>query len=159
MKPYPVEFREQVLRAMAEGLSTEKAARRYGVSVATIMRWQRQREEAGNVEALPHPGRPRLIAEASEVKLHVQLLRLPEGSLAEHCAAWADATGVMVSPCTMSRALRRLGWRGRRGAPPARRRSGGAGGHGVDEPEVLAGAVAAARGAGAAGRSSANTEP
>lgn len=115
MKRYPVELRRQIMREMAEGLSETDVILKYGVSLPTIRRWQQKQEEIGICVPGARPGPPRLIDRADEEPLLMQLRERPNGTLAEHCDAWERATGIMVSASTMSRALRRLGWRGRKG--------------------------------------------
>jgi transposase len=46
----------------------------------------------------------------SRPALRAQVAAAPDATLAEHCTAWEQAHGVRVSPPTMCRALRRLGW-------------------------------------------------
>jgi transposase len=109
MKQYPADFRDRLLRAIDAGLARAEAARLFGVSERTIQRWQRRRRETGGVGPAPRPGRPPRIAPAGAPGLVAQLRAAPDATLAEHCDRWA-ATGVGVSPATMSRAVRRLGW-------------------------------------------------
>lgn len=110
MKQYPADFRDRLLRALDAGLARAEAARAFGVSERTIQRWQRRRRETGAAAPAPRPGRPPRLGAAGSPALEAQLRATPDATLAEHCDRWAAATGARVSPATMSRAVRRLGW-------------------------------------------------
>lgn len=109
MKQYSADLRERLLGAIDAGLPPAEAARLFGVGSSSIKRWRRRRQ-TGTVQASPRPGRPRRISVSAEAALVAQVRATPDATLAEHCATWAAATGVMVSPSTMSRALHRAGW-------------------------------------------------
>ena len=121
MKQYSADLRERLLGAMDAGFSQAEAARLFGVSVSTIKRWRQRRQETGGVVAAPRPGRRRRVTRDAEPALVAQVRAAPDATLAEHCAAWAAATGIQVSPATMSRALRRAGWplKKSRSSPPS----------------------------------------
>jgi putative transposase len=110
MKQYSVDLRERLLGAVDAGVSQAEAARRLGVSTATIERWRRRQRETGSVVPAPRPGRPRRIGPTLEAPLVAQVRAMPDATLAEHCARWERVQGVRVSTATMSRALARVGW-------------------------------------------------
>jgi transposase len=58
MRAYSQEVRQQVLRAVDEGISRAQIIERFQVSQATIKRYLKQRRETGNVLPRPIPGRP-----------------------------------------------------------------------------------------------------
>ena len=120
MKQYSADLRERLLGAIDAGLPQAEAARLFGVGLSTIKRWRRRRRETGGVVASPRPGRSRRIGQEAEPALVAQVRAAPDATLVEHCATWAAATGVAVSPATMSRALRRAGWplKKSRSSPP-----------------------------------------
>jgi transposase len=109
MKQYSVDLRERLLRAIDAGLPRAEAARLFGVGTSTIKRWRRQRRERGDLAPKPRPGRPPRVDPAQHAALTAQVAAYPDATLAEHCDAWAQASGVRVSVATMSRLLRRLG--------------------------------------------------
>jgi len=109
MKQYPADFRDRLLRALDAGLARAEATRTFGVTERTIRRWQQRRRETGSVAPTRRVGSPRRIAPAHEGALRAQVRTQPDATLAEHCATWAAAHGVLVSPATMSRVLTRLG--------------------------------------------------
>jgi transposase len=110
VKQYSADLRERLLGAIDAGLSQAEAARLFGVGVSSIKRWRARQQQTGAVQALPRPGRTRRISRGAEAALVAQVRAAPDATLAEHCATWAAATGVVVSPSTMSRALSRAGW-------------------------------------------------
>lgn len=110
MKQYSADLRERLLGAIDAGLPQAEAARLFGVGISSIKRWRIRQRQTGTVQAAPRPGRSRRIGATAEAALVAQVRAAPDATLAEHCASWAAATGVMVSPSTMCRALRRAGW-------------------------------------------------
>jgi transposase len=109
MKHYPADFRDRLLRALDAGLERAAATRTFGVPDRTIRRWRQQQRERGTVAPRPRPGRRRQIGGADDAVLRAQVQSHPDATLAEHCAHWATAHGVVVSVATMSRAVHRLG--------------------------------------------------
>jgi transposase len=111
MKHYSADLRERVLGAIDAGLAQAEAARLFGVSISSLKRWRVCRQQTGTVQAMPRPGRTRRIRRIrDESAVIAQVQAMPDAPLVEHCALWAAATGVEVSPSTMSRALNRAGW-------------------------------------------------
>ncbi len=110
MKQYSADLRERLLGAIDAGLPQAEAARLFGVGISSIKRWRARQLQTGTVLAAPRHGRPRRIGVTDEAALVAQVRAAPDATLAEHCATRAAATGVAVSPATVSRALRRAGW-------------------------------------------------
>lgn len=110
MKQYSADLRERLLRAIDAGLSQAEAARLFGVSLSSLQRWRARQQQQGTAQARSRPGRTRRIPRAAETALVAQVRSAPDATLVEHCAMWAERTGVTVSPSTMSRALNRAGW-------------------------------------------------
>jgi putative transposase len=46
--PYSLDLRERVVKAVAEGLSYEDVAERFGISPSTVKRWMRRLQETGS---------------------------------------------------------------------------------------------------------------
>jgi transposase len=109
MKAYSKDLRLRVLAACDRGMPRKEVAETFGVSVSTLKRYLRLRNESGKVEAKPIPGPPALKRAALEEGLPAQVVRNPDLTLAEHCELFKDERGVEVSTATMSRALRSLG--------------------------------------------------
>ena len=109
MKAYSMDLREKVLAAIDRGMSRAAVAATFGVSPSTIKRWRR-RQRDGALAPRQSPGRPARLGAALEAGLAAQVQAAPDATIAEHGAAWQEATGQAVSPSTMRRALVRLGW-------------------------------------------------
>ena len=62
-RAYSIDLRERVVRAVdEEGLSRNKAARRFGIGIKTAIDWVRRHRETGSVAAKPMGGcRPKKI--------------------------------------------------------------------------------------------------
>ncbi len=112
MKTYSLDLRERALAAVDRGVPRKEAVGIFGVSLATLKRWLKRREETGSAAPSRRPGmRRRVGADAEERRaLRRQLEENPEATLEEHRQAWERERGVGVSISTMSRAIRRLGW-------------------------------------------------
>ena len=65
-RPYSMDLRERVVRAVEEdGLSRNKAAKRFGIGIKTAIDWVRRHQETGSVAAKPMGGcRPKKIVGA-----------------------------------------------------------------------------------------------
>jgi len=109
MKQYSRDLRERALRQLDAGRPVGEVAALFGVHRTTLLRW-RQRRDLGEVAPRPRPGQPPRTGPAQQPALLAQVAARPDATLAEHCTAWAAATGTTVSESTMCRALRRLGW-------------------------------------------------
>jgi transposase len=122
MKTYSLDLRERALAAVDRGVPRKETVGIFGVSLATLKRWLKRREETGSAAPSRRPGmRRRVGADAEERRaLWRQLEENPEATLEEHRQAWKRERGVRVSVSTMSRAIRRLGWtyKQRRWEPP-----------------------------------------
>ena len=105
--PLSADLRERVVGAVAEGASRRQAAKRFGVSAASAIRWQESFEQDGRVEAKPQGGDRR----SHHIEAHADLiLRLyeerPEIFLSELRAALAEH-GVTTSESSLSRFFQR----------------------------------------------------
>lgn len=55
-RPYSSDLRERVVEAVEEGATRAEAAERFGVSVATAVRWHQSWRNEGRLEAKPYGG-------------------------------------------------------------------------------------------------------
>src|SRR5215210_2834524 len=112
MKAYSKDLRLKVLDAVDRGIPRREAARIFGISLPSIKRWLRRRRESGSVEPKPIPGPLARKGVLLEEWLPGQLENNPDLTLAEHCEAFEEDSGVRVSTATMSRRISRLagGW-------------------------------------------------
>lgn len=107
MKPRSVDLREQVCRARDAGMPRTEVARLFGVSRSSVSRWHREWRAGRALAPKPRPGRTATIGRADHPALAAQVAADPDATLAMHCATWEANFGVVVSPATMCRALRR----------------------------------------------------
>lgn len=100
MGPLSLDLRERVVFAVTEeGMSCRAAARRFGVSFSSAIRWIARLHERGDYAALPMGGDQR----SRRVEAHADYLfglvrREPDLSLAEICARLERARGERTSP-------------------------------------------------------------
>lgn len=108
MKAYSLDLRLKIVQALDRGLLPSQVAAAFGVGVSTVKRYRQQRRETGDLAPKPIPGDTPLIGPDHHPALRAQVARLPDATLAEHCVAWEQTTGVQVSSATMSRMLAKL---------------------------------------------------
>jgi transposase len=103
-RPYSVDLRERVVRAVEAGLSRRAAARRFEVSVSFVIkllqRWQRR----GTVQPERYGGWKRAILAAHAARVHELLRAEPDLTIAELRSRLA-AEAIHVSPAAISRFL------------------------------------------------------
>ena len=119
MRAYSQEVRQQVLRAVDEGIPRAEIIERYQVSRATIKRYLKQRRQEGNVLPRPIPGRPPRKKAALRMGVQALLEAHPEASQREYCQWWETEHGMQVSRSWMSRTIHDLGWMRYRKKRPA----------------------------------------
>src|SRR5213594_63438 len=110
MKAYSLDLRTRVLDALDGGMPRAKAVRVFQVSLGSIKRWLRLRRTTGDLAPQRPSGRVRTITPDQEARLRAQVTAAPDASLAEHAAQWTADYGATLSPWTIGRALRRIGW-------------------------------------------------
>ena len=110
MKAYSKDLREHILKAVDQGHPRAEIVRMFGVSLATIKRYLKQRRETGDLSPKAIPGRPSKKYAALEAGLVAQLEANPDLTLEAHCQRWESTHGMWVDHTTMSRAIRRVGW-------------------------------------------------
>ncbi len=123
MKTYSLDLRERALAAVDRGMPRKEAGFVFGMSLATLKRWLKRREQTGSAAPKRKPGMKRRVGADPEERraLWRQLEEHPEATLEQHRQLWERDHGVRVSVATMSRAIRRLGWtyKQRRWRPPS----------------------------------------
>ncbi|HEX2518307.1 MAG TPA: helix-turn-helix domain-containing protein [Castellaniella sp.] len=107
-RPYSVDLREQVVRAVEAGLSRRAAARRFEVSVSFVIKLMQRWRREGTVAPERYGGwkRPALAAHAERV--HDLLRGEPDLTIAELRSRLA-AEAIHVSPAAISRFLTAVG--------------------------------------------------
>lgn len=110
MKAYSQDLRERVLRAVDQGRPRAEIVQLFGISLATIKRYLKQRREKGHVRPKAIPGRPPKKRAQVEAGVLSQLQVHADATLEQHCTMWELAHDERMSRWTMSRAIKKLGW-------------------------------------------------
>lgn len=110
MKPYSEDLRERVVAAVEGGQRRKDVVARFEVSLPTIERWLRLKQETGRLTPRPVPGPPAVKMGPLKAALPERLAARPDATLAEQCSWWRGVSGVEVSTATMSRTISRLDW-------------------------------------------------
>ena len=110
MKAYSQDLREKVLRAVDQDYPRGEIVKVFGVSLATIKRYVKQRRETGTLSPKVIPGRPPKKLGQLQADLVAQLQAHDDLRLEDHCRLWEQTHEVQVSTATMSRAIKRVGW-------------------------------------------------
>jgi transposase len=109
MRAYSQGLHERVLRAVDQGRPRAEIVQLFGISLATLKRYVKQRHEEGHVRPKAIPGRPPKKRAQLEAGLMSQLQEHSDATLEQHCTLWEQIHGEDVSRWTMSRAIKRLG--------------------------------------------------
>jgi transposase len=113
MKPYSKDLRLRVLSAVDSGKPREEVAKTFSVSMPTIKRWLKRRQETGDVKPKPIPGRPSRKGVMLQSWLPQHLETNDDLTLEEHRQAFEEEFGEEVSTSTIGRAIAALpqgGW-------------------------------------------------
>ncbi len=111
MSGYSDNLRERIIRSWQTGKKQAWLVETFGVSIATVRRYIARYKATGNVAATVQKRMEPRISSVHHAALEALVTRLPQAQLPEYCAVWAQETGIVVSPKTMSRMLVRLGLR------------------------------------------------
>ncbi len=111
MRTYSLDLRKRVVGAVDRGgLSQERVAQVFDVSVSWIKKLLLQRRTLGHIEPLAHGGgNAPLLDEKKLAVLRREVARKPDTTLKELCRKVPGAKGKRVSVPTMSRAVAGLG--------------------------------------------------
>jgi transposase len=105
MKPYSKDLRLRVLAAVDARTPREEVARTFSVSMPTIKRWLKRRNETGDVQPKPIPGRPSKKGAMLKEWLPKHLQANDDLTLEEHRQAFEERFGEEVSTSTIGRAI------------------------------------------------------
>jgi transposase len=86
MKAYSEDLRERVVRAVDQGRPRAEIVELFGVSLATIKRYLKQRRNEGHVRPKAIPGRTPKKRANLEAGLEEQLRSHDDAKLEQHCA-------------------------------------------------------------------------
>lgn len=123
-RAYSLDLRERVAGLVCSGGTCREAAARFGVGVATAVRWAQRLKSAGDVGAYPVGGRRRLVLIPERDWLLARIAEQPDLTLRAIQAELA-ARGVRVSYDAVWRFYLREGITFKK--KPARRRAGSPG--------------------------------
>ena len=119
--PLSVDLRERVVSAWERGEGTQaEVAKRFGVGVASVVRWVALKRQTESLEPRPKPGRPRKLDIEHRAKLLELVKRRPDSTLAELSESLEAAGGPPTCISTISRELERAGWTCKKNAPRER---------------------------------------
>jgi transposase len=107
-RPYSVDLRERVVRAVEAGLSRRAAARRFEVSVSFVIKLLQRWRRNGTVEPERYGGWKRSALADHAERVHALVAAEPDLTLAELRRRLARA-GIDTSPAAISRFLTAAG--------------------------------------------------
>jgi transposase len=112
MVPLSDDLRRRIVRAwQKKGLSTEELAELFDVGTATIKRLKRGYRETGSIAPKPHGGgMPRKIKPDEEPVVEALLQAHPDWTEDKYAEVLAREHGIIASPATVGRVIRRLGY-------------------------------------------------
>jgi len=123
-KPYSDDLRVRVVESIADGLTREEVAERYGLSLSSVGRFLRRSRETGSVSPDKFGGYKRHALAPHEARVRQLVAGQPDITLAELQATLAKEK-VAVGQTSIFRFLRHLKLTFKK--KPARRRAGPAG--------------------------------
>lgn len=126
-EPHPMALRERAVAAWTNGEGSQREiAKRFSIGLASLGRWISLKRETGTLEPLPMGGahRPYVVDKVGEAIILGIFKQAPDRTLPEVCEAYKEATGITVSPQTMSDTVRRIGLTRKKGLFEPRSRSG-----------------------------------
>ena len=120
-RPYSLDLRERVVAAVMAGSTCRAAAARFGVSVASVVKWSQRFRSSGSAAALPMGGRKPYALAGERDWLLRRVAEKPDITLRALHAELADR-GIMVSYFAVWHLFEREGISFKK--KPARRRAG-----------------------------------
>ena len=109
-RAYSEDLRDRVLDAVASGNSARGAAARFGIGVATAVRWVRRWRESGERRAQRQGYPKRSVLDPHEAFLFSLVDEQSDITLDEMCARLRDERGLQVARVTVWRFFERRGW-------------------------------------------------
>ena len=115
MKPYSEDLRTRIVKAVEEGMSKSGAARLFGVSLSSVKRYARIASRGEPLEPRKGGGRPPKTDETAQKLLEGDVNERPAATVAQRRLFLEHATGKTLSDSTVSRLLKRMGFRQKNG--------------------------------------------
>ncbi len=137
-RPYSLDLRERVVRAVLSGQSCRAVAEVFGVSVASVVKWSQRQRATGTAASRPMGGHRKRLLEPYRALVIERMKAVPDITLKALVAELADL-GITTSTVSVWRLVRSEGLRFKKNA--VRRRAAAA------EDRAATGAVEEASGA------------
>ena len=115
MRAYSIDLRQRIVSAVERGTPRRVVAEQFQVSLRTVERYLRLALQRGDLTPRRSPGRHRRFTAVHEAQLLQQLQYDPSATLRIHQQRLLEATGLLASGPTLSRAVARLGWTRKKG--------------------------------------------
>ena len=111
MKPYSVDLRTRIVRALQEeGTTKSAAARLFGVSLSSVKRYARIASRGESLKPGKGGGRPPKTDETTQKLLEEDVKERPAGIVSERRRFLEHTTGKVLSDSTVLRLLKRMGF-------------------------------------------------
>src|SRR5215211_4162075 len=112
MKPYSVDLRTRIVRALQEeGTAKSAAARLFGVSLSSVKRYARIASRGESLKPRKGGGRPPKTDETTQKKLlEEDVKERPVAAVSERRRFLEHTTGKVLSDSTVLRLLKRMGF-------------------------------------------------
>jgi transposase len=104
-RPYSLDLRERVVRAVRSGQSCRAVAEVFGISVASVVKWSQRHRATGSVAAKPMGGRRPFVLEAERRWLLARLRETPSITTRALARQLAER-GIVVSHVSVWNILR-----------------------------------------------------
>jgi transposase len=111
MNAYSEDLRKKIVEATERGTRKTEVARAFGVGVSSVKRYVAAAREGHSLAPKRRPGSKPKLGERARKLLEADLQERPAAILPERREFLERVAGVQVSDSTVSRMLRRLGWR------------------------------------------------
>src|SRR5215204_2288108 len=111
MKPYSVDLRTRIVRALQEeGTAKSAAARLFGVSLSSVKRYARIASRGESLKPRKGGGRPPKTDETTQKLLEEDVKERPAAAVSERRRFLEHTTGKVLSDSTVVRLLKRMGF-------------------------------------------------
>ena len=111
MKPYSVDLRTRIVRALQEeGTAKSAAARLFGVSLSSVKRYARIASRGESLKPRKGGGRPPKTDETTQKLLEEDVKERPAVAVSERRRFLEHTTGKVLSDSTVLRLLKRMGF-------------------------------------------------
>jgi transposase len=110
MNAYSMDLRHKIVEALSIGTPKARVARASGVGLSTVKRYAGGAQRGESLTSRKPPGKRRKVYGITQRLLERDLEERPTATLPQRRELLARVAGVELSDCTVSRALRRMGF-------------------------------------------------